>query len=248
MQTEVQHFRVANGLDILLRTSCRPVIAPTALIHVQSEARAESARDESCLMVVRLSPARLRVMLGNLPAAEVALARSHGADDIYIPVKNSALVRRVVEDIRATSYEGGIRILFLQTKILELLLGALSGSDEDERHVAFTVRNILQANPVSPPSLAELSSMVGMTQRKLNESFRAAFGMTVFQWLTDWRLIRSRDLVMSGDTSISEVANSLGYVHLNTFVGAFTRRFGISPGQMRNAAYPKSTSSSELSP
>ena len=53
---------------------------------------------------------------------------------------------------------------------------------------------------------------------------------------------------MSGDTSISEVANSLGYVHLNTFVGAFTRRFGISPGQMRNAAYPKSTSSSELSP
>lgn len=228
------HLAVAAGLDILLGDAGESRLPPTATLLVQGRDQMEEAGGASHLITVWISPSRLRVMLGNTPVAESLLAGAPPGGDVRIEVRNSAVVRRVAEDIRHNRHDGGARVLFLQSKVIELLLEGISASSMNEgERAALTVRDILLSDPLNPPSLADLSRMTGLEARKVNDLFRAVFGTTVFKWLADWRLLRARDLVLGGNLSISEISHSLGYAHLPTFVNAFTRRFGTSPGRLR---------------
>ena len=93
-------------------------------------------------------------------------------------------------------------------------------------------RDILLADPASPPSMDKLSRLVGLSQRKLSEQFQSVLGKPPL----DWRLERARDLVLGGSVSISEIAHSLGYSHVQTFSTTFSRRFGSPPTQFRRSA------------
>jgi len=231
---EACHFPVVAGLDILLGTPDDSAGAPSAMVLVRGWDRTERALDAPCLIKVWVSPSRLRAMLSDVSIADSLLVRPPCEGGVRIELHNSAMVRRIAEDIRHNRHDGGARALFLQSKVIELLLEGISmPSQDDHERMAFSVRDILLSDPRHPPSLAELSHRIGADARKVNDHFRAVFGMTVFKWLVDWRLTRARDLVLGGDLTISEISHSLGYAHLPTFVNAFTRRFGTSPGRLR---------------
>ncbi|BAE49942.1 AraC-type DNA-binding domain-containing protein [Paramagnetospirillum magneticum AMB-1] len=185
-------------------------------------------------MVARVSSARLRIMLGHGNDHGSSLNQLLRGGYGQIEIANSALVRRVAEDIARTPYRGAAFNLYVQSKVIELLVNEVSISEEgDDQRIAYAVRDMLLADPVSPPSMAEISRMMGVPPRKLNAQFRAIFGMTAFEWLVDWRLIRARDLVMDGGVTIKDIAFSLGYSHVPTFSAAFTRRFGVAPSRFK---------------
>ena len=149
---------------------------------------------------------------------------------------NSALVRRIIGDLLSASFSNAARNLYVQSKVIELLLEGLSTSpNSDANRQVMAARDILLADPASPPSMAELSRLVGLSQRKLSDQFRLVFGKPAFEWLADWRLERARDLVLGGSVSISDIAHSLGYSHVQTFSTIFSRRFGSPPTQFRRS-------------
>lgn len=169
-----------------------------------------------------------------LPWPTACCRGASASDGVHLRINNSTLVRRIAQDIRHSSYKDTCLKLFLQGKVVELLVESLSQPEAvGERSNAVTVRDLLLVDPVSPPSMTELSRLLGVSQRRLSNEFKEAFGMRVPEWLADWRLTRGRDLVMEGSTSMAEIAASLGYAHLSTFTAAFTKRFGAPPTRLR---------------
>ncbi|MBF0393085.1 MAG: helix-turn-helix transcriptional regulator [Alphaproteobacteria bacterium] len=235
MDGSFQHLNVGRGLDILLADADAASGSPHAVIHIQAD-DAENAVDiRDTAVAIRLTASRLRTLLGNVPMADDLLSRPSAHDGVHLLVRNSAMIRRIAQDIRHTSYSGTCLKLFLQGKVVELLVESLSQPEADgERSPALAIRDLLLIDPVNPPSMTELSRMLGLPQRRLSAAFKERFGLTVPAWLADWRLTRGHDLVVAGSIPMAEIAASLGYAHLSTFTAAFTKRFGVPPTRLRS--------------
>lgn len=65
--------------------------------------------------------------------------------------------------------------------------------------------------------------------------FTETFGTTPHKYLTELRLERARELLTSTTESIERVASRVGFASSTTFGNTFKRRFGHSPGVMRQS-------------
>jgi len=231
MGPEAVHLSIGVGLNIVVGEDIASAATPLAMIHIQGGAVPFS--DEACALSVRLSPDRLMTILGNGPLAETVLGRA-GIGGIHIPVRNPGVVRRIADDIRHASYEGDSLAVYLQGKVIELLVEGLAVQKlcTSER-IALSVRDILLANPQHPPPVAELARINGVSPRKLAKSFHAHFGKSIPSWLSEWRLNRARDLLLGSDLSVRDVAISVGYTQVTAFTRIFTNHFGTPPSRIR---------------
>jgi len=227
-----------TGLDIALDVPPKGAL-PRALIYIQDDAAAFSR--SACALAIRLSPGQLRSILSDTVSVEAVLALA-GNGGLPISVENSTVVRRIIEDIRRASSNDVVFFVFLRGQVLKLLAEAMDVRtqtvqtvDEGNRS-AWIVRDILLTDPLHPPSLTELGRLTGVPPRKLSTQFHAQFGKTIYEWLLDWRLSGARDLLVGSGASIKEIALSLGYAHVSAFTAAFTRRFGVSPSELRTSA------------
>ena len=139
---------------------------------------------------------------------------------------------------------GFSRIALLRLKVGELL--CLLGDVDAASHspsagdVPFSeVRKLSQARVIldesseKPPSIAELSAMVGLNRRKLTEGFKKVFGETVAGYALELRMRKGYQLLRETQISVGEIAERCGYEHANNFSLAFRRRFHTSPTKVR---------------
>lgn len=154
----------------------------------------------------------------------------------------NAAIQRVIQDIIQCSFDGHLKKLFLLSKSIELLVLQADAwhqathyeeykRDDVERiHYA---REYLINNVESPPSLSELSRIVGINEFKLKKQFKAAFKTTVFGYLADYRLGMASNFLKEGNKTVGDIAYELGYSSPQHFSAAFRKKFGIAPSELR---------------
>lgn len=136
-----------------------------------------------------------------------------------------------------------LKRLFLEAKVLELLTLQLAqyesravGSEPDapipDYDKLMETRRLLETHFDNPPTLRELSRLVGLNEFKLKKGFKAAFGDTIHHWALSYRLNQAYQLLQSRQLSISEVAYQVGYQHPAHFTTAFKKKFGVVPSQL----------------
>jgi AraC-like DNA-binding protein len=94
-------------------------------------------------------------------------------------------------------------------------------------------KEILEQRYRNPPSLHELSLMVGTNECTLKNGFKKLFGTTVFGYLFDYRMMLACRYLWDTDKAIQEIADLVGYEHQSHFSTAFKRKFCVSPQQYR---------------
>lgn len=135
------------------------------------------------------------------------------------------------------------RRVFLEAKAMELLAIQLSQPLEETRSETrplrlddieriHEARRILSGRLEDPPSLMELSRMVGLNDFKLKAGFKQVFGTTAFGYLHERRIEEARRLIEAGEMSVGEVALAVGYASPSRFAAAFKRRYGIRPSSL----------------
>ena len=234
-------YHAGSGLDVVVADALHPGVSPKAVINIRVKSRALPASPQARPWMVRVcvSLPRLQSLLGGSEAAERILAtlQSNGAD---IPVENGEVVSRIRDEIEGSTYDPVSFHLFLQAKVIELLINGLAHApptgERPPRLVSAAV-DLLLVDPLSPPTMAELASSLGISPRTLSHQFKAFFGVSVPEWLTEWRLVRGWELVVEGSLPLAAVAASLGYAHLSNFTSAFSRRFGLPPARMRSSRH-----------
>lgn len=151
----------------------------------------------------------------------------------------------IIRHILRCQFSGDIRNIYLQAKVLELLVLALdqiaNGTREKTEIVLrpYDIEKIREAhdyllrNMDNPCTLIELSHKVGINDFKLKKGFKQVYGTTVYEFLLDARMEKARVLLLETDTSAHEIAFITGYKNLSSFITAFKKKMGCSPGTFR---------------
>ena len=132
-----------------------------------------------------------------------------------------------------------MRLLSQTTLLIDHVLRAslsegkqdLSGFLQDDLQKLFEARKLLTVRHENPPTIAELSSLVGMSETKLKRAFKQVFELSIHQYGQSVRMLRAKELLESKRFSASEVAYQVGYSNLTHFGEAFRKRYGVLPGQ-----------------
>jgi len=88
---------------------------------------------------------------------------------------------------------------------------------------------IMVENMMNPPSLMELSRLVGLNDFKLKKGFKEMYGTTVFGYLREKRLEKAFYLLQNGTMNVMEVANAVGYSNPSHFAEVFKAKYGLTP-------------------
>ncbi len=150
-------------------------------------------------------------------------------------------------DAISTQYCGSTRQLHAQAKALEYLAGLASyvcnenpihqerrQAERRHRNSILEVREYLVNLEGRLPKCSDLAAHFGLSARHLNNEFSAEYGKSIFAYVTDLRLEQAHAALQESSTPMKAIAARLGYSHVNHFITAFKRKFGHSPGKVRN--------------
>lgn len=158
-------------------------------------------------------------------------------------------LRVICEQILRCTLNETLRKPFYHGKALELLATGFAElhSEEPSKQAMLLslsdvervrqARDILLADRVSPPTLSQLSRMVGLNEFKLKQGFRFVFNTTAFALLNMDRMEEAERLLREGRMNVAQVGYKVGYASNAAFSRAFRRCFGYPPSAiLRNAA------------
>ncbi|OLP62584.1 hypothetical protein BJF93_01700 [Xaviernesmea oryzae] len=132
--------------------------------------------------------------------------------------------------------------LFLEQVVLALLThlaqtyGGLPAAAQGKGTLAAwqqkRATEFLVAHLATPFSVAELAEACGLSRNHFIKAFKDTFERTPYRWLTDYRLTRARELLLT-ETPIAEIAVICGFSDQSHMTRVFSGAMGLSPGQWR---------------
>jgi AraC-like DNA-binding protein len=80
-----------------------------------------------------------------------------------------------------------------------------------------------------PWTVARLAAVAGMSRAAFSAEFSRRVGQSPLAYLRTWRLTRARAALARGDSSVADIARSIGYTSQSAFGHAYRRAFGAPP-------------------
>lgn len=247
MQFEIQGYsnfqsKIASVMDVQIRAGHHQLMF---IPEVKGELSYVSDRHT---LEIKLMPFFLQKLFGEdlAPMGKFGKALLSGSPALLssalLPI--TPAMYELVHSIAGCTYAGLMRKIFLECKVTELLLMQLEQVRQSESASVFKpkrsdleklhyARELIEQNLENPRTILQLSELSGLNDFKLKRDFKRLFGMTIFAYLTEFRLRRAKQLLSEGE-SISEVAYKMGYKHPQHFSAAFKRYYGYLPSQLRN--------------
>ncbi|MEE1921931.1 helix-turn-helix transcriptional regulator [Pseudomonas sp. 148P] len=97
------------------------------------------------------------------------------------------------------------------------------------------ITDALQAAPEDGRTIEEWASQVGASRRTLARLFQAQTQLSFQTWRQRLRLLTALPLLAQG-SSVTVVANELGYDSVSAFIALFQRHYGTTPGAWASQA------------
>ena len=152
----------------------------------------------------------------------------------------------VIHEIMKCKRSGEFKKLFVESKVIELLLlqleqivqyderpfSKLAGRDIEKM---YEVRELLIKKLSYGHSLRTLATAVGTNEFTLKKGFKEVFGKTVFQYLNELKMNHAREKLINDNLSVSEVSAMVGYKNPQHFSTAFKKHYGITPIALKSS-------------
>ena len=156
---------------------------------------------------------------------------------------NNIRIQGVISEILNCSYPDQLRDLFLLSKSIELLVlqaamyekkdgNQFIKSKKDQQNLIAS-KEIITKNLQNPPTIIELSKLVGINEYKLKKGFKELFGTTIYGYIHRCRMDLAKRLLMDSDQSIKSIAFEAGYSSPQHFSNSFKKEFGVTPNSVR---------------
>jgi len=151
----------------------------------------------------------------------------------------------ILAQIVNNPYSSKMRALFLEAKMMELFLLQIQQNIDHKQHTSFSygqrdrdriyeTKQIIDQHINEFLTISKLSQLSGMNRRKLMQGFKELFGTTIHVYITEMKMLEARRLLLDEDKYVNEVADDIGYKNPQHFISAFKKKFGISPGKLKN--------------
>ncbi|MCW3462545.1 helix-turn-helix transcriptional regulator [Chitinophaga nivalis] len=164
----------------------------------------------------------------------------------YMPI--TPVMHSIINDIHNFSYAPGIRQLYIEAKVMELLsmqidlaecmhhIGKKTNHLQLKSHDISCIhhaREHIASNLHAPCSIIELAHKVGINDFKLKNGFKQLFGTTIFEYMQGLRMEKAKISLLHTKEKISDIAEQVGYSNASNFTNAFKNHFGYAPKELR---------------
>ncbi len=97
------------------------------------------------------------------------------------------------------------------------------------------VKNYIDQHFCEAITLEDLGRLVYLSSGYLAKSFKKATGISLGSYIIDCRITYAKELLMSGDYSVSQAASLSGYDNFTYFSRVFKAKTGMSPKEYKNS-------------
>lgn len=200
-------------------------------------------------LVLCITASRLAAILGpdveTLPERVKNLLRCDGKGSERIQVSLTPEQVLAGNALIHCAYEGAVRNMFFKSKVLELLalfFGQVALQEKvgdavrlslAEQEAIARAREFLLSHMADPPGLGRIARHAGVSDTKLKRLFKDAYGQPPCAYLRGERMVAAREMMLAKGLNVSQAAASVGYSNVSHFISAFTRHFGVRPGEVR---------------
>lgn len=118
--------------------------------------------------------------------------------------------------------------------------GKLAYAEDDElieRNGIFEVEKYVRDNFNNEINLEELANKFFMSREHISRLFKKQFNTNLFDYLTELRIEKAKELMHKTQYTVEEVALRVGFSNGNYFSKAFRRKTNLSPSEYRNRRF-----------
>jgi AraC-like DNA-binding protein len=155
----------------------------------------------------------------------------------------SPKIQSVIQDIINCGFDGHLKKLYTQAKVIELLTLQLVQFEEDTSESntlkqsdidkMMLVKDLITKDFKESFSLSYLSRAAGTNEQYLKKNFKILFGSTVFNYIQACKMEKAKELLLHGEYKIADIAELTGYKHATHFTSAFKKFFGYLPQKIK---------------
>ncbi|MEC5409147.1 AraC family transcriptional regulator [Paraburkholderia sp. MPAMCS5] len=184
-----------------------------------------------------------RQLVLDLPAATLAVPERlfDCARAVSVDAQLTQLVQRIASQAAGSAASNDLDIRRFHWDAAARLGAALvagaatkSGAEAPGAGLDFArIDRWLRAHLSEPLRIADLAAHCGFGMRRFHQLFIEAFGETPHRYLQRLRLDTSLTLLADPRRSLTDIALDIGFGDQSAYTHAFTRRFGLAPGQWR---------------
>ncbi|WP_044208531.1 AraC family transcriptional regulator [Flammeovirga sp. OC4] len=146
--------------------------------------------------------------------------------DVYIQdplIKRGMLFSKMIEILillQKKSYEDGLENI-------------VYGVQKNDLNKMFLLKEELLSDFTKVPDIKALMVSYGMSESKLQKTFKKVFKKPILQFFNHHRLEEARQMIMNSDKDLSQISFELGYSDLTHFSKRYTSKFGERPSVTR---------------
>ncbi|NCB93101.1 MAG: response regulator [Clostridia bacterium] len=126
-------------------------------------------------------------------------------------------------------------------EVFELLENGIGGifqkyaqqKEKQEMRPILEAKKYIQEHYQDPLKLEEVSRVIGFNATYFSTVFKKETGKNFLDYLTQVRMNKAKQLLCSGDKSVNDVAEEVGYQDLKYFSKLFKKATGISPSEYK---------------
>ena len=110
---------------------------------------------------------------------------------------------------------------------------------DSKQSLAQAICGYVEKNLSSKITLADLSWNLHCSTVTLTEHFKREYGITIMQYVTQKRMEAAKQMLLTSNASIGEIAVSCGFADVEYFSRTFKGCYGVSPNRWRRTARSK---------
>ncbi|MEM7492151.1 MAG: AraC family transcriptional regulator [Pseudomonadota bacterium] len=151
----------------------------------------------------------------------------------------------ITTDIIRNEVDTALQIAYLESRCTELLclaledlidpidsdgLPALSSAEMERIMIA---KSHIDEHFLDAPTVKDIASVAGVNRNSLFYGFKSKFGVSVSEYIHTRKLEHAKMLIEHGDQNLLDIAEQTGFRHQSSFITAFRKHYGVTPGKLR---------------
>lgn len=191
-------------------------------------------------MVVAIKPLYLSSLLASdKPNSTLKTICGNGNSFLYFESMTSD-TKLLLKNLGLVDMQDSLSHFYMQIKVQELLylvfhkLSMRENAPQQKINNSdaarlLHVRDEIVKDLSVPPVLSELAQIAAMSETKLKQLFKQAFGATIYNYYQQVRMEEAAFLLKQGRHSVAEVGYEMGFSNLSHFSRLFEKHYGLNP-------------------
>ncbi|CAG7649307.1 helix-turn-helix domain-containing protein [Paenibacillus allorhizosphaerae] len=128
----------------------------------------------------------------------------------------------------------------MMLRYIQRLFDALDAMQDNKsnHHYISKAMDYIEQNYMRSISISDIAGHLGLSSSYLSRFFKAETGKSPLEHLTEFRIAKSKELLMSNEYTLQQISEQIGYPDVNSFIRYFKKYEGTTPGKYRSMVIP----------